>query len=382
MKAYILCFTLTIIFTILAEKNLKKKNKKKAIFFSIIAIFIPTFICGIRNSEVGRDIEIYVSPILKQALKLNFLPYMHSSNTERGYMVFVYIISKISSSLNVLLFFIQLIPCTATFIFAYSYRKEIPMWFVMTTYLLTWYLRSYTMMRQSIAVAFILLSIITFQKKQIFKTIILFTLAVLFHKSAIVATGLYFVIYVCDIKKINFKSKIMIFAGLFVIMCGMIFFYESIIRYLSYDVGILPERFAGYLNSQFATEELQVSFSETMYRLIFILLGLLYCTIINKKEKKDTNFIKFFIFYLISMGPYIISFKVSNAERMNYYYYYPSLLYIVPGLTKIVKNNKVNKIIISTFLIAILFAFWFFKYPIKKNCETYPYKTEIIKFLN
>ena len=168
MKGYLLCFILTIVFTYFAEINFKKEKKGFAIIFSIIAIFIPTFICGIRSADVGRDIEIYVSPLLNSTKIMNFSEYINFNIKyfELGYVFYVYIISKINSGLNFLLFFIQLIPCAATFIFAYNYRKQIPMWFVMTTYLLTWYLRSYTMMRQSIAVAFILLSIITFEKKQ------------------------------------------------------------------------------------------------------------------------------------------------------------------------------------------------------------------------
>lgn len=385
MKAYIICFVLTMIFTILAENNFKKNNKRIAIFFSIFAIFIPSFICGIRAFGVGRDIGIYVIPALEKAISSDFSTYINSyvaSKNEIGYMIFVYIISYFSSNLNVLLFFIQLIPVIAVFIFAYYYREEIPMWFVMLTYLLTWYLRSYTIMRQSIAVAFILLSIITFEKKKMLKTAILFLLAFVFHKSTIIAIGIYGIIWLCNTKKLKNRDKMIIYIFLLILVCVALFTYEQILNFFTYEFKILPERFVGYLDSEYANDEMQISITETVFRLIFIILGLLYILLHRKKDKLDSNFVKFFLFLIVAMGPYIISFKVSNVERMNYYYYYPALLYVVPSLTKIFKNNKYNKVVSSIILIAILFIFWFYKYPIQKNCETYPYRTEIIEFLN
>lgn len=384
MKGYLLCFILTIVFTYFAEINFKKEKKGFAIIFSIIAIFIPTFICGIRSSDVGRDIEIYVSPLLNSTKIMNFSEYINFNIKyfELGYVFYVYIISKINSGLNFLLFFIQLIPCAATFIFAYNYRKQIPMWFVMTTYLLTWYLRSYTMMRQSIAVAFILLSIITFEKKQKFKTLVLFILAVLFHKSTFVAVGLYFIIFLIDTKAINNKSKFIIMMIMSIVVSIALCFYEDLI-YLLYDWGIVPTRYIDYFsNADFANETIQVSFSETLFRFVFLALGLNYCMILNKNNEKNNTFLKYFVFYLLSMGPYIISFKIINAERMNYYYYYPALLYIVPESVKIVKKDMLNKAIMTCLIVSILFVFWFFKYPIKNSCDTYPYKTDILRFLN
>lgn len=385
MKAYVICFILTIIFTYLAERSFKNEYKINGIFFSICAIFVPTFICGVRMIGVGRDITIYVLPALEKAVSFDFSKYLNSyiaSQTETGYMIFVYIISLFSSNLNVLLFFIQLIPATAVFVFAYYYRKEIPMWFVMTTYLLTWYLRSYTMMRQSMAVGLILLSIITFEKKKNLKTIILFILAFLFHKSTIIAIGLYGLIWICDTKKIKNRDKIIIYIFLFLIICIALYTYVPILNFLTYDLKLLPERFVRYLDSEFTNDELQVSVTETAFRLIFIILGSIYILLQRKKSNIDNNFIKFFLFFIVALGPYIISFKIVNAERMNYYYYYPALLYMIPALVKIFKNDKYNKTLSSIILITILFVFWFYKYPIKKNCETYPYKTEIIKFLN
>lgn len=44
MKAYIICFILTIIFTYLAQINFKKNYKTLGIIWSILAILVPTLI--------------------------------------------------------------------------------------------------------------------------------------------------------------------------------------------------------------------------------------------------------------------------------------------------------------------------------------------------
>lgn len=382
MKAYVVCFIFTILFTCLAEKNLKKGYKKKGIINLIIAIFIPTFICGIRMSDVGRDVSIYVTPVFQMAIESSLFVYMNSfvlNIAEPGYLLFTYFVSKIGSNINVLLFFIQLIPCSITFIFAYYYREKIPMWMIIVTYLLTWYLRSYTIMRQSIAIAIIIISIITFEKKKKMTTFLLFLLAFSFHKSVIIAIGIYFVFWIIDTKKMKNKNKIILGMVSLGFMCLLLYNYENLLSILVYNIRILPEKFIYYLNLNELNGTNSFSGSEILFRIIFIVLGFIYLFIDNKEK---TTFVKYYIMFLVSMGPYIISFKIPNVERMSYYYYYPALLYIVPKLTDMVKNDKFNKIIISITLSMILFIFWFYKYPISKHCETYPYKTEILNFLN
>ena len=156
----------------------------------------------------------------------------------------------------------------------------------------------------------------------------------------------------------------------------------SLLDFFVYNVQILTERFYTYLDSEYVNDSYELSVTEISFRTIFIVLGLFY-VISNKKRKiVDSDFNKYFLLYLVALVPFVISFKIINAERMGYYYIYPGLLYIVPSITKMFKKDRTNQITSGLILIATLFVFWFYKYPIKKNCETYPYRSDVIKLLN
>ena len=71
MKAYILCFVITLVFTYLAQKqiNAKKRVDGISLIYIFICIFTLCFIAGVRNIHVGRDVEIYVIPVIELAEK-------------------------------------------------------------------------------------------------------------------------------------------------------------------------------------------------------------------------------------------------------------------------------------------------------------------------
>ena len=77
---YIVCFLLTIFLTILSELCFKKKNKFLGCFFALITIFIPSYIAGVRNLDVGRDIKLYVDPIVNAAKNVNFQQFINITN--------------------------------------------------------------------------------------------------------------------------------------------------------------------------------------------------------------------------------------------------------------------------------------------------------------
>jgi len=110
VKAYIICFVLTIVSTFLAEKNFKNKRKVWGMFFSVMAIFIPSIISGVRQIGVGRDVNLYVTPVISRALNAqNLSAYLSgTSYVEKGYSLLIYfIVRMITSHVAFSLFCIQ-----------------------------------------------------------------------------------------------------------------------------------------------------------------------------------------------------------------------------------------------------------------------------------
>ena len=174
MIPYLITFGITIILTYFAEILIK--NKKKILAFIIIglSIFTLSFLAGVRNDEVGKDIGVYVTPVFEWAQEMEFQDFIKRGDVEIGYKIFVYIMTQIFNNHHYILFVMQAVISTAVYIFAYKNREKVSMTLMILTYLMIFYNDTLTMMRQSVAMGFLLVSIITFKDKKYIKTAILY----------------------------------------------------------------------------------------------------------------------------------------------------------------------------------------------------------------
>lgn len=122
---YIICFLLSMLFAGLAQKAYKK-NKVIGNLFSVIAILIPSILAGIRTTDIGIDVDIYV--------KNNFMWATHHTslfvftsrvNSDFLYLALNFFVSRFTNNLNIFLFIVQLINTVLVYSFIYSKKKNI-----------------------------------------------------------------------------------------------------------------------------------------------------------------------------------------------------------------------------------------------------------------
>ena len=382
MKAYILCFLLTILCAFNAQKAFKNDKKKLGIFYSILTVVVPSFIAGVRAIGVGRDINVYVTTVVARSKNArSFLEFFRGANyVEVGYRILIYAVTHfISDRLEVSLFFLQLIPCLCVFIFAYKYREKLSMPLVMATYLLLWYCRSFTVMRQSISIGFVLLGIVFLNEKKYFKVFIFYLLAFLFHDSTILAIPIIPVMLIFNSEKISNKDKFIFLSLILIALSFFIMYYDKILYFLSNTLKLLPEKYANYLNSDYYSSDISTSYSELIYRFICLYFGV--TMLMFSKSTDNREFTKYFYLILVEIILYVISFRLLNGERVGYYYRYIGMLYCVPAFANSFKKEK-NRIISHITVFLMLFTFWYWKYPIQKNNEAFPYSSTTFPWLN
>lgn len=335
-----------------------------------------SILAAIRNDDIGKDIETYVIPTFNWALKYNFSEFMKIGNLESGYMIFSFIITNVFKDYHFILFFIQIIISLLIYSFAYKERNRMPMWLVMTVFLLIIYNDTFTMMRQSIAVLLIILSYTSLKEKKYLKTILLYVIAILFHNTAMISILGYIFIVINYSNKITKNSKIYINIGVLVIYIICLSFYQKILYFFTFNVSLLPIRFYEYFNTEYYLDVLSISKSVLLFKIICIFISIVYNNIF-KKEEKESKLIM--IFLLIDLGIYILSFKLGPIMRLGYYFSYPALLYLLPQSAKIFKKDKFNRIFSYITIIIFLFCFWFFNNIIhNESGNTYPYKSDIV----
>ena len=377
---YLFCFIWTPLFVYIAEKQAKMGNKKNCWMFMLFAILVPSLVAGLRSLDVGRDIETYITPTIKNSLSMDFVSYMKSpinigGSLESGFRLLIYAFAHISSSPNFTLFMLQFLTIFFVSLFTYKNREKMSMTIVMTIYILSFYFYSLTFMRQGLTISIILYATTLFEEKKYLKTLIWFLLGISLHSACILSIIIFGLMY---LSQNNRKKNIVYFIYIVVLIISSIFF-ENIIYFLTNTVPILPVRFYNYTQVYLQDSDFSPILEVTV-KLFFIFSALLYMKFANKnKSKIDIVFVLALL--LTDFATELISYKIVNANRMGLYFYYLGLFYLVPNLKFAFKEEgKIS--LVSIFCITVLFGFWVWRFPIANWCDEFPYKSDIINFLH
>lgn len=385
MLPYLVVFAIVIICTINAEKCFEENKKKKGIILVVISCLIMSILAAIRSDAVGKDIAIYVKPVFVWASNMSFLEYIKIGDLEKGYLLFVFIITKIFKDYHVILFFIELIITSSIYYFAYEERKKISMTMVIFIFLFMMYNDTFTMMRQYMALAFILISFIQLNKRNFIATIILFVLAVSMHVSSILTIIAYFIYIFENNDKISNRNKslmnmLIIFFTFIITIAAkeLVYFFTNIIT-------ILPGKLYYYFTTNYYNDVYSISTSILLLKIIFLILTIVY-TYTSNRNNKEKNICKTAILYMfIDLSIFISSGNLASLMRLGYYFWYPAVLVMIPKMKNIkIKdaNEKITKYLIQTLIIILICSNWIFNFVIhNESGATVPYKSEFIEIL-
>lgn len=371
MIPYLICFIITPLFTYLAEKGFREEKKRKAIFFSLIAILVPCIIAGLRDLTVGIDAEIYVAPVLKQIQGMELLSAFGNYSLEKGYILFVYLISYITQNPNILLFLIQLIITVCIYLTAYKFRNKISMMIFMTVYILFMYTKSLNIMRQAIALALFIYSLTYLFNKKYINTLIIFIIALSFHSSIAFCSIIYVLFIINNIKmKYNIKMLIFLFTIIITFICTINM--QSMMKFLVFDLNILPETYYNYFSDMISTDKNYVDFA------IKIALMVVASVIVWYDKRKENLSINITLLESIALGvvftiTMFLVGQLGEIYRIVFSFITIGIMYIFSNIFNIVKDDLLNKIFSYMIIVAVLLMQWIIYYVINGEASLYPY---------
>jgi hypothetical protein len=232
------------------------------------------------------------------------------------------------------------------YLFAYSRKDKAPMPFVMLVYFCLFFNTTLNIMRQSMAVGFILISLIFLEKKAYKKTILFFIIAELFHTTAVLAIPIYLVMI---FENMNFSKKIktIVYVVFFLMIAICVLEYANILKMMVYTFNIFPEKYYGYLSdSRLVYEKLDINKGKLA---IYAWTLCMYLCLYKKQEDKEKVY---FILFLINIFLFPLTFKLKNASRIGIYYTWPAFFVIYSNMIKTVwsfkkENNVKNNVIVA-----------------------------------
>lgn len=357
MLFYLLLFIITTYF-IHVGSSIKSTQQPVLI---LPAITILAFVAAFRSTDVGTDTQTYIELYDSIVYDPNLSIILMILDTDLFFYTTCYLAQYVGG-IQVVFFFYSLL----TFFFLYKtlvkYKRYLSVWIGFILFLFFFYNASLNIMRQILAISFILWSstfLLDGKKK---KFIILCIISVIFHMTAVIAGGIIYVLYLLASNQQNKKHP-----SYFLFYIALIVGFLSVNIIMSYMVAINFGHSYAYTSS---AQKSQIGLTDLMISTFLIASSYL------AMKRKLVKVISIDFFYLSSIVCFVMFMTgVYNRFLMRMAYY--NLVFACLYLPLIINSEKINKSR-GSFKLAVLFLgffYWLYLFVLSGSNATIPYST-------
>ena len=358
---YMYIYIFSALFAYLASHS---KKTTSIIICSLIAILIPSIVGGLRTTKIGVDVMVYASPMAEEArAAVSFSNYMSLYDKgEVGFYFLCYYATKFGGHLNWSLFSYQLLTFACVYIGAYRYRKFLQLYWVYFVYLMTHYLSTHNLMRQSIAASIIFMGLYDLERKHYIRFSLYIIVASLFHRSAYFALplllGLHWFITSESISKNPMLRSVL--SGLLIII--LIVGRPLVSFVLSLNIIPYISMYAGYVVPKGNDS---VSGGATLLALGQVIMCFMFRNGGRRFFKQSLGDVKEFeFFYFNSMFCFFWLSITKLFSRGIMYNEYLSV-FVLSSLHLFVKEKYLRILVFLSVLGVLMFTFWHHLYVVK-----------------
>lgn len=354
MTPYFIAFCISILSTFLAQKK-----KKGFIFYlySILAVAPLVVVAAYRDPEIGTDTINYIN-LFNSAVDHNgdFDEYIDTHTSfEFVFLLYNYIISLITTDIVVYYFITYSIIVGATYSCAIRLKQYINPTIFMLVYVLLFYSESLNIMRQYIAISFVLVATTNLIYGRNRRYIIWSVLAYLFHTSAIISFVIGAIYFIC--KRYPFKQNLYKYLVIAIVMIVG----SLAIEYLP-SLGWL-KMVEAKLSQYIDTEISEMSNSH----IAICICSLLYLIVTNRNNAFNSMTLLVVFFTLI-----LYLSPIMNATLYRATIYFSSMLCFAVAYT--LKNSTNTMLKTATIALLVFYAsFYAFSIVINGSQQVVPY---------
>ncbi len=370
MLFYLFLFTMSNVFI---YYGVKLKNKALGNVLSMVGILILSLAGGFRGIKVGTDTNFYVYHLFDLATYSDNFDFFKTFSksyydcSDYSYLLLTYIIAKKFNNFNIFLFIVEILIVYPIFktLKINNKNNSNNIAFGMIIFCLAFYNSTFNMVRQSLALSFLLLSLSYYMKdntklKDYIISLLLLIIAIGFHSTCLISLIIYFTYFILKKKRIKLIYKKLLIFIIFLFTLIIVLNYTKIIKIL-YNKGIYEHGILYLENYQ----NVDFSFVDN-----FLYISILYL-IISKKNIFKLNNEKYLIYVLIAIEGLLlleIGTFIQYAERLSFYFLYPSVLIALPQtIENKIKSQR------SFIIIFVVIVYWLYKIAFLNSHNTIPY---------
>lgn len=271
MTPYLVTYVISTISVHLATRA--DSGRSMRIVFGTLAVLIMSILAGLRDITVGGpDALLYGQPIFLVAHNSRSFSQAFAqaqlvgAKGEPGYILINYIVGQFTDSLNIF-FFVHSLFVNGTILLAViTSRKYGPAWLMWLTYLCTFYVNTFNLLRQSEALALALFAISLLLEDRYRMSLFVGISGIMFHTSAAFFVPVYLIALI-----IHHRTKVrLLSAPLTIFTVGSILVGSIMAAYI-----LGPSLFADQYGSYFVGGEEGMSIGvDFLYRLLPLAIGL------------------------------------------------------------------------------------------------------------
>lgn len=343
-------------------------------FVISLAVLVPCCVAGFRALNIGTDTSVYAYPMYKCAIASDsFFSYYESvfmsgwhqrpiSSIEVGFSLLVFVVAKCARSFQVLLFLVQFLTIAPIFSALYSMRQKYPLWIGAAVYYFLFFGSSLNIMRQWVAIAFMLLAMVFFFSNKKSLSVIALIAGISFHYSLVlISICLLSVWYLLRGARTSRQSEKRL---ALIAVLGIL-----IISNLNSLSGVLSRLGFGSYSSGYLNGSLGLSVNQIVLRLPALCVYL-YC--FHKTRKEEWNTLEGFFLAMFILDLFASQMGTVSGQSLRISFYFGS--FQILGLPYFIYNEKKKRTILTALLIGYLCIYWYVYYVIYGYSSIYPYE--------
>lgn len=281
-----------------------------------LAVLLPALFEGLRDEFVGEDMLGYGGDwfhYMNQHAGV-FSMLQDAQTPEYGYHLLIYLCKNLSPDIHLYMTACALIKMTVVSLFAYKMRCYSSSVLFLFCYYCFFYVTSFSMMRQGIAVAICIYSLYYFFNKDVIRFFITILIAYFFHNSAILMLLILPIYYLRNLK---YKYYIVL-GGIVIVYLSVEFLFELVLM-----TPLFKSEMADlYIDSGVPTAKTNILIS------VVFLVYAVYCYFFEDEEDNEETYL-LLITTSVTLLFLFLSSYIEVAFRMSYYMFIMSLVIMV-----------------------------------------------------
>ena len=353
-------------FSIIAYKKAVSTNENRNVQrWLIVSVAFPVLIAALRSKNVGTDVSYYLVGLHRSALASpGIVAFLKAkSNFEALFLVLVYCNAKLFKNIYTLQGIIELLIIVPIYYVIWKNKERVSPALALIVYFFIYFADGLNIMRQSIAISFVILFVQMILDHHIVKAMVCFFIGVGFHMTAWIGVAIVVLYYM-----IISKLRKLFIAGTVLATLLIVANSQNIVLFVSRNFTFLPDR---YLSDYYLVGTRDFAMAS------LVLYAIAFLSVLISFDRTDYYETLLLLVSFMSLFGIFATYGVGIASRILKYFQIYSI-FAIPISERVFTNKNYSRLVYSAVMLCMCVLYWLYNYVYLGYTEIIPYELGVI----